>query len=122
MAKNTKHKKNTRRKGGMIKTFAKPIGRAALVIGEEYSKDYLQKKIPKIVQYSLDDPSLIKKPEYLLMARKKIPNPSIKIKQYYNPDNSYDKENMNTNLLQGGKSKRNDKKRQSRKTRRALYK
>lgn len=105
-------KRFTRKKGGMFKLVTKvsqPIGRAAITLGKEYGKDYTQKKLPKITEGVYNDPSLAKNPGYIMTGTKTIPTPNFNI---------YDSENVNPNIMKGGKTKRNRIKKRKVKTRR----
>ena len=96
-------------------TIAAPVGRAALVFGKEYGKDYSQKKLPKVVRGIYDDPSLASNPKYVLTGRTDIQAPNIKISS---PNlNVLNDENLNSNIMTGGKSKRNKRRKNRRKTR-----
>jgi hypothetical protein len=35
--------RRTKRRGGMLRSLGRPIGRAAITLGESFGKDYLQK-------------------------------------------------------------------------------
>ena len=106
------------RRGGMLKTatsIAAPVGRAVLVFGKEYGKDYGQKKLPKVAKGIYNDPSLASDPKYVLTGRTDIPAPNIKISS---PNlNVLNDENLNSNIMTGGKSKRNKRRKNRRKTR-----
>lgn len=94
--------RRTRRKGGMIKLVTKatqPIGRAAVTLGKEYSKDYMQKKLPEVTKGLYEEPSLAKNPAYIMTGTKPMPIPNFNI---------YDSENVNPNIMRGGKTKRNN--------------
>ena len=46
MVRKTRHKYKIN-KGGMMRTIARPVGKAAISLGENVGKDYLQKKSVK---------------------------------------------------------------------------
>lgn len=100
----------TKRKGGMFKTAVAPLGRATYKITEAVGKDYLQKKMPKIIKGLYEDPTLIDNPSFLVTGKKPVKQPTTHIYA-----NVYDKENSNPNL--GGKTKKrkNNRKRKTRK-------
>lgn len=114
--------KKTRRKGGMFRKatmLAEPVGRAALTFGKEYGKDYAQKKMPKIIKGIYDDPSLASDPKYLFTASQTIKTPP---KFVISNDENINNENINPNIMPGGKSKikRRKNKRKTRKNRKLI--
>ncbi len=112
--------RKTKRKGGMIRTFARPVGKATMALGESVGKDYLQKKSIKVAQGIYEDSSLAKNPNFLLTGNKPVLQPKFSfydkenVRQNVNV-NINNKENANPNL--GGRSRRKYKKRKHRKTR-----
>lgn len=104
--------RKTRRNGGMIRRAAsllKPIGQTVLTIGEEYGKEYAQKKFPKVLKGIYEDPNSAS-PGLVLSGKKDLPTPNIRIP-------NIDKENQQPNNNIGGKTKRY-KRNKRRKTRR----
>jgi hypothetical protein len=109
--------RRTRKKGGMFKKVAQPLGRATLVLAEEYGKDWAQKKGPKVLKGINDDPGLANDTTFVLTGIKKMPTP-----KFYKNTNNYpeeDSENINPNIMKGGKTnkRRISKKRKTVKTR-----
>jgi hypothetical protein len=100
MTSKTKRKRN-KTKGGMFKTVARPLGKATMALGESIGKDYIQTKSVKVVKGIYDDPNAIKEPRFLLTAKKGVDAPS---KSFAYPE--YDSENINPNVLRGGKTKK----------------
>lgn len=91
--------RKTKRNGGMIKNIMRPIGKATVTLGESIGKDYLQKKSIKVAQGIYDEPTLVKKPSFILTGNKPLTNPTFSF---------YDKENINPNI--GGKSTKHKRK------------
>lgn len=101
--------RKTRRKGGMFKLATKtlqPIGRAAVTLGKEYSKDYMQKKLPKVTEGLYNDPSLAKNPGYIITGNKPMSSPNFQ-KNYAEDNDKENNENVNPNIMRGGNTKRN---------------
>jgi hypothetical protein len=101
--------RKTKRKGGMIRGFAKPLGKATFALGESVGKDYLQNKSFKVVKGIYEDPSLVTNPSFITTGIKPATKPKIQ----------YDIENMNPNLYDnfGGRTKRKYKRKKTRKNR-----
>lgn len=63
----------------MMRTVLQPVGRAALSVGKEVSKEvgkeWLQKKAVKVGLGANDDPTLARTPSFLLTGRKPLPTP-----------------------------------------------
>lgn len=96
-------RKTKRKNGGMFRTITKigqPVGRVALTLGKEYGKDYGQKKLPDVTQGIYNDPSLASDPNFILTGRKKAQSNKIIFSQ------ENDSENINPNIIRGGKTKR----------------
>jgi hypothetical protein len=104
-------KKRTKRHGGMIRAFGRPLGKATLALGESVGKDYLQNKSAKISKGIYDDASLATNPGFLMTGIKPMSAPNIKIydKENINSENSNPniKINVNSNLYDnfGGRTK-----------------
>lgn len=112
--------RKTKRKGGMMRAVARPLGKATVALGESVGKDYLQKKSLKVAQGIYEDPSLAKSPSFLLSGNKPILRPKMPVYDKKNISeniNEYNKENINLNLNLGGRSRRKYKKRKTRKNR-----
>lgn len=102
--------KKQRARGGTIRPIARPLGKAAMTLGENVGKDYLQNKLPKVVKGIQEDASLAKQPSFLLSATKPMPKPKSHFQWKLQMDNpafvlDENKENM-TPLRRGGKRKR----------------
>lgn len=104
-------------KGGVRSVF-KPLGQSALTIGKEYGKDWLKTKSMKVAEGIYQDPNLIKDPNYMLYNKKPISIVKPKFDIYVNNEND---ENVNPNIIKGGKISRK-KYVNKRKTRRRLRK
>lgn len=65
----------TRKRGGMIRVIARPVGKAVITLGENVGKDYLQKKLPKVVHGINDDISLSKNPNFIISGVKPLRKP-----------------------------------------------
>jgi hypothetical protein len=100
--------RKTKRRGGMLRAIGRPLGKAAVTLGEEIGKDYLRKKSRKVGEGVYDNPSLSTNPGFLLTGIKPISNPNIQMP-------IGDRENINPNF--GGRRTRRKKGRKSRKNR-----
>jgi len=111
--------RRTRRNGGMlgkIQKIAQPLGRATVILAEEYGKDWAQKKAPKAMKEIYNNPSSATDPKVILTGTKTLPSPKFDI----NSIDIEDSENVNPNIIKikGGKTRRGKlKKRKSRKSR-----
>jgi hypothetical protein len=106
--------RQTKRKGGMIGTLkkaAQPLGRATVILGKEYGKDWAQQKAPKVAKGIYNDPSLATDTSFILTGTKKFPTPTPRsIPQFDINDIDIDNsENINPNIMKGGKTKRRRK-------------
>jgi hypothetical protein len=63
----------SKRRGGMLKNIAAPLGRASSTLGKEYGKDYLQKKAPKVSIGIYENPELMKDPKFMMSGLKSYP-------------------------------------------------
>ena len=116
--------RKTKRKGGMIRAVAKPLGKATVALGESIGKDYLQNKSLKVAKGIYDDPSLATNSSFIMTGIKPMSKPKIQI---YDKENIYDSENINPNINQymkpnlyenfGGRTKRKYKRKKTRKNR-----
>jgi hypothetical protein len=116
--------KTMKRRGGMIRAFVKPLGKATLALGESVGKDYLQNKSAKVVQGIYNDKSLATNPGFIMTGQKPLSKPNIKI---YDKENMYNSENIHPNINSnvnsnifdnfGGRTKRKYKRRKTRKNR-----
>jgi hypothetical protein len=79
--------RKTKRRGGMIKAVARPLGKATIALGESVGKDYLQNKSLKVVKGIYDDPSLATNPAFMASGIKPISKTKIQI---YDKENIYD--------------------------------
>jgi hypothetical protein len=95
-------RKTKKRRGGMIRAFGRPLGKASIALGESVGKDYLQKKSVKIANGVYDDSSLVTNPKFLMTGIKPLSNPNLKI---YNKENVNDRENVNPNINVNGYNK-----------------
>lgn len=114
----------TKRRGGMIRAVARPLGKATIALGESVGKDYLQNKSLKVAKGIYDDPSLATNPAFIATGIKPITKPNIQI---YDKENMYNDENVNPNIQIhnkanlyenfGGRTKRKYKRKKTRKNR-----
>jgi hypothetical protein len=120
--------RRTKRRGGMLRSLGRPVGRATVTLGESIGKDYLQKKSVKVAQGLYDDPSLASNPRFILTGNKQPIQPNIRI-NLNNKENN--KENINTNIPMnwnktsenkyGGRSRRRTRRRYKKiKTRKSI--
>ena len=113
MVRRTRTRKRTRtrtRNGGMLGTLkkvAQPLGHATVILGKEYSKDWAQKKGPKIIKEIYNDPSSATDPTLILTGTKKMPTPTpIQLPKFdINDFDIEDSENVNPNIKKGGRRK-----------------
>ncbi len=72
----TRNNRRKTRKGGMLKNIARPLGKAAVSLGESYGKDYLQNKSTRVAEGVYNDPSLLKNPGFMLTGNQPTKQPT----------------------------------------------
>ena len=82
MVKNTRKQ---RRKGGMIKSLAKPVKDLTFNVGSEVLKAHVQKKGPGVVKTIYDEPNSAKDPTIYIYGRKSPSTFSQKYQQTFTP-------------------------------------
>ena len=87
--------RKTKNRGGMIRAFGKPLGKATVALGEAVGKDFLQKKSGKVAQGIYEDTSMATNPGFLMTGIKPMSPPNIKI---YDKENVNNSENINPNI------------------------
>lgn len=93
---NTRRKRKHNRYGGMMRRALAPLGKATLSVGEEYAKDYLQKKSHKVLGEIYQDPfHSIKDPNVWITGKKQLRQPDHF--HYANDENTNMNNTNNTN-------------------------
>lgn len=112
MARRRTRTRKRQSRGGMFRSTVRPVRQLAVAVGENVGKEYLQKKLPKVIQGIHDDPSLAKSHTFVLSATKPMPTPIRKMSSLYNLHEA-NKENMMP-FNRGGRRRRRRTKRRGR--------